>query len=178
MKLFKHALIALVISLFGTANAMPIRPITANTTDQIIQAIDWQKELQKGTKQLDNDLPSQAVAIVKKLTGKQQLSPKEQMVANQYATIMHQYISELLKEQQPLLKQMVKDSLQKTLSEQDGQVYLELLNRPEGRHFLDSFELAQLEMIKQGYEFGINMPQNDPKLFNRLDAVLSQLDLP
>ncbi|OTG83998.1 DUF2059 domain-containing protein [Acinetobacter sp. ANC 4648] len=167
----KQWMLACTISLFSSMS-FAVQP-TDQAIHKLMQVMNLDQLLQKTMQQIRPQLDQQAYSIVQNIVKHEQLTPQEQIVANQLADKMYEQSKKTVswQEMQPIYQKIYKD----VYNAEEIQAQIEFYSSPIGQSILNKAPQVAQESMKIMNSRLISSMQNSEQDFKEINAQLEAL---
>ena len=162
--------------LLSGCSLLQAAPMTDNTANKLIQLTEVQLLLKNSQIEIQPIFEQQAEVILKNALATETLDAKEQQAAKQISQLMANLSKQII--DNPEFLNMIKQSYQRTYSEEEAQAYIAFLSTPQGQSInRKSPELMKLVMQQSTALSNqiSNDPQQQEKFMQQLNSIIQPL---
>ena len=178
IKYMKHLISKPILAtlLLTGSTLLQAAPMTDTTANKLIQLAEVQTLLKNSQVEAQPLFKQQAEALLKNALATETLDAKQQQAANQISQLMANLSKQII--DNPEFLNMIKQSYQRTYSEEEAQAYIAFLSTPQGQSInRKSPELMKLVM-QQSTALSdqiSNDPQQQEKFMKQLNEIIQPL---
>lgn len=174
--MYKYIASLLFITLLGSSTTLYAEPLKPESLDQLIQLSNVKELLQGSAIEIRPLFEKQAESIIKQKLSVKELNSKQQQAAQQISELMLSQTQQVMKN--PKFIQMIKDTYQKTYSEEEAQAYIAFLNSPIGQSILKKSSVMLGTITQQSIQLTTNIlkePAQQQEMVHQLNKILQPL---